>query len=176
MSSPPDDEEHGIFDVVVRFYCPAENIIRLEKQHRVSYTGWARDGWLQALPGSVIDYPAVRRDIIAHHTSHTFTKLGIDRGFQGQETESALIEAGLPVHPVGAGWLSQSEPLKALEKLIKAKRLRHDGSPVLRWNALNARVKIDDKNNYSLTKTRPSREDRRHRRDRLRVPLLSLWA
>ena len=59
---------------------------------------------------------------------------------------------GFDVVPVGAGWRSQSQPLKELEKLVKSQRLIHTGNPVLRWNALNAVVKTDDADNYSLSK------------------------
>jgi phage terminase large subunit-like protein len=160
---PPKDPERGIFDLWVRFYCPEDNIIQLEQKHRVSYTAWRRDGWIKALPGSVIDYPQIRRDVMSYAETINLVKLGIDRGFQGQETESALITAfsELPkyagkevVHPVGAGWVSQSEPIKFIEKLVKSKRLRHNGSPVLRWNALNAVVKKDEKDGFSLTKNK----------------------
>lgn len=147
----PDADGDGV-RLVSRFFLPEENVDRLERKHRVPYAAWIRSGHLILTPGNVVDYDDVRRVIREFATIHPVVHLGLDRGWQGQAMETALIEEGFDVVPVGAGWVSQDKPLKEIEKLVKSRRLRHDGNPVMRWNALNAICKTDDAGNYSLSK------------------------
>lgn len=139
--------------LLVQFFCPADKIIALSEKHRVPYQAWQKQGWIIATPGNVVDYEVVRQWIKDAAGRTPVTMLGMDRGWQGQALETQLIEDGFAMVAVGQGWKSQSQPLKEIEKLIKAERLNHGGNPVMQWNMLNARVKVDDAFNYSLTKS-----------------------
>lgn len=148
---PPDEQDSQI-RIVSRFFLPQDNIANLAQKHRVPYQAWAKSGHMKLTPGNVVDYDAVRDEAKAIAAVCPVLKLGLDRGYQGQSLELDLIDDGFDVVPVGAGWRSQSQPLKDIEKLVKARRLVTDGNPVMRWNALNTRVKVDDAGNYSLSK------------------------
>ena len=146
------DSDTGNVRVASRFFLPADNVARLEVKHRVPYAAWVKSGHLLLTPGNVVDYAAVRAEVRRFGETHLIRSVGLDRGWQGQAVEQALQDDGFDVVPVGAGWRSQSQPLKELEKIVKSQRLIHTGNPVLRWNALNAVVKTDDADNYSLSK------------------------
>lgn len=146
------DNHRSEWPVLATFFLPAENVQRLEQQHRVPYSAWVKEGWIKTHPGNVVDYAEVRKAIGELNLVTPIKQIGIDRGWQGQSLESNLIADGFDVVMVGQGWKSQSQPLKELEKIVKSKRLNHGGNPVLRWNALNTVVKVDDSGNYSLTK------------------------
>lgn len=65
---PPIDE-NGYFDVVWRFYCPEEGILRRSQVDRVSYDIWEGQGFLTATPGNVIDYASSRPSGSRFHRS-----------------------------------------------------------------------------------------------------------
>ena len=65
---------------------------------------------------------------------------------------------GLPVEEIRQGYLSISEPTKALRDLIVGRKLRHAGHPILRWHAGNAVAKQDPAGNIKLDKEKSRRK------------------
>ncbi len=59
---------------------------------------------------------------------------------------------GLPLEYVRQGYLSLSDATKTLHELIMARKIRHDGHPVLRWHASNAVARKDPAGNIKLGK------------------------
>jgi phage terminase large subunit-like protein len=59
---------------------------------------------------------------------------------------------GLPVESVRQGYLSLSDPTKTLHELIKARKIRHGGHPIVRWRASNAVARTDAAGNIKLDK------------------------
>src|SRR6185295_4116768 len=51
------------FDVLPQFFVPHDNMRRRAARDRVPYDQWARDGYLIATPGNVVDYEAVRAQL-----------------------------------------------------------------------------------------------------------------
>ncbi|MEM6560030.1 MAG: terminase TerL endonuclease subunit [Planctomycetota bacterium] len=147
---PRNDEEKAV--VLPSFFLPGDNLERLGRKHRMPYSTWHRRGLLKTTTGNVIDYDDIRRHIRELANTYRIMQVGLDRLFQGQALESDLLEDGLDVMPVGAGWRSQARPLAELERLIKAARLNYGGHPVMRWNLGNAVCKADDAGNLSLSK------------------------
>ena len=47
------------------FWVPEESIMLRARKDKVSYDAWARDGFIKATPGSVIDYATIAKDIEA---------------------------------------------------------------------------------------------------------------
>src|SRR5688500_6094536 len=56
----PDDE---YFDVLCQFFVPQDSIRERSTRDRVPYDQWAREGYLKASPGNVVDYEAVRQEL-----------------------------------------------------------------------------------------------------------------
>jgi phage terminase large subunit-like protein len=142
----------GTIDLLPFFWLPADNVLELEKRHRVPYRAWAKQGLIKLTPGNVVDYDTIRTDINALGKRFDISQLAIDRKFQGQSVENDLIEDGFNVVAAGAGWVSQDLPAKELEKLLKAGLIRHGGHALLAWHASNVVVDIDKNNNYSINK------------------------
>lgn len=138
--------------VVPKFYLPKDNIVALEKKHKIGYTTWERAGLFVLTEGNVIDYDAIRADLRALAEIYVIKHVSIDRKFQGQQLELQLQADGFDVTPAGQGYVAQDLPMRALEAMVNAGRIRHGGHPVLRWHASNAVCKINDKGNYSLNK------------------------
>jgi phage terminase large subunit-like protein len=139
-------------DVLPFFWLPADNILGLEKKHRVPYRAWAKEGLIELTPGNVVDYDVVRQRVNELAQIYKIKLLAIDRKFQGQSLENDLLSDGLEVVPAGQGWISQDLPAKELERLLKAGWINHGGHKLLRWHASNVVVDIDKNDNYSINK------------------------
>ncbi len=149
---PPRDAQ-DLAIVVPEFFLPADNIDRLGRTHRVPYREWMNAGHFRTTSGNVVDYDELREWVNTLAASVPIRQVGIDRKFQGQGLENNLIEDGLDVVPVGQGWVSQDQPLTAITRLVRSRRLSFGQHPVMRWNFQNAVVKANGENgNLSLSK------------------------
>jgi len=92
-------------------------------------------------PGNVVDYAYIIRTI----SSEIFPRVALrDIGFDpyGATMLAASLQGGgVPMVEVTQSMRMLSEPAQYLQTLVRARRLRHDGSPVLRWCVSNCGVK-----------------------------------
>lgn len=167
----PDDDRGGR-DVIARFWVPEDRLAELEAQCLVPLAQWRRDGWLTATEGNVVDYRAVRAELVRLRKRHTIIDVGYDP-WNATETVTELVDDGFVMVPVRQGyWLSPAA--KSVLRLVQAggaqpadaggsPLLRHGGNPVLRWNALSAELRSDENGNVKLVK--PDRAQAAHRVD-----------
>lgn len=133
------------------FWAPREGALKREKRDRVPYTQWARDGHLVLTEGDVADYEAIRLRLKELSAIFDIRQLAFDR-WGATKLVNDLKGDGLDVVAFGQGYASMSAPSKELEKLVLGKVLRHDGHPVLRWNASNVMVETDAAGNIKPSK------------------------
>jgi phage terminase large subunit-like protein len=145
------DQESG-FDMAAWFYLPLDNVKALTRRDRVPYDAWIREKWITATPGSIIDYAYVRRDINALAAAHDIRTILCDPYNATQLLTELRDEDGLPVAEIRQGFLSLSAPTKELERLVKGRKLRHGGNPVMRWMIGNAVAEQDAAGNLKLSK------------------------
>jgi phage terminase large subunit-like protein len=67
---------------------------------------------------------------------------------------SELIEEGFPLIQMGQGFASMSGPTKEFLRLVASGRYRHDGNPLIRWQAGNLIVRTDPAGNLKPDKAR----------------------
>jgi phage terminase large subunit-like protein len=147
----PDGEGLG-FDVLSQFFMPKDNILERVTRDRVPYDQWERDGFLIATPGNVIDYEAVRRVLNAWALEFDVHELAFDPWNATDLVTRLQEQDGFVCVPIRQGFRSLSAPTKSLETAILAKRLRHDGHPILRWCIGNAAAEQDATGNIKLSK------------------------
>lgn len=146
----PNDD--GTFDVLPHFFVPQSSIRERGTRDRVPYEQWAREGYLTATPGDVVDYEYIRRTLQEWARRFDVKEIAYDP-YNATDLVTRLSEQdGFTCVQMRQGMLSLSAPTKALEKYIVAKQLRHDGHPVLRWNVANAAVEQDAAGNMKLSK------------------------
>jgi phage terminase large subunit-like protein len=145
----PDDTG---FDVLAQFFVPRERIRDRSLRDRVPYDQWARDGYLTATPGPVVDYEAVRLALLAWHTEFDVRMVAYDPWNATDLVSRLEKQEGLACVPMRQGFGSLSAPTKSLEKAVLARQLRHDGHPVLRWNLSNVSVESDPQGNLKPSK------------------------
>lgn len=147
------DQEKGV-DVLARFWMPEERVDELSRRDRVPYRHWIKLGLIESTPGAIIDYEAVRREVLHQAGLFDLRKLLIDP-YNAKQFASQLLENdGLPVAELRQGYLSLSDPTKQLERLILGKQLRHGNNPVMRWMASNAICTKDAAGNVKLDKAK----------------------
>lgn len=139
--------------IVPRFYVPAENMRKREDTDHVPYATWAKQGYIIATPGNVVDQDFIREDIKRLGEQYHIKRLAIDRWNAAQIT-TQLGADGLDVMPFGQGFGSMNEPTKRLERLILSKQIMHGGNPVLRWMAGNVSVEQDAAGNLKPSKAK----------------------
>ncbi len=146
-----------------RYYMPAA---LLERRGFEQVAGWAKDGYIRTTDGEVLDIEAVREELIG---SDACRKRGVEphrlvgdvvgdvHRFDVKELcfdpaqltqfSTELGEDGATVVEVRPLVLNFSPAMKELEELVTAKRLHHNGDPVLAWAISNVVCHRDAKDN-----------------------------
>lgn len=151
----PDAE--GGFAVLPEFFCPGDAITERSRKDRVPYDVWARQGYLTATVGNVIDHSIVRARLFALMERYQIVEVGCDP-WNAQDKIAEWQRDGLPAVPVGQTFANLTTAAKAFETLVLSGKLRHDGHPVLRWNVSNCCVHTDNNGNL-----KPSKDPKRSR-------------
>lgn len=157
----PDDADRMIedLDVIVRAWTPGATVADRAERDRAPYLDWIRDGWLKTTPGDVLDY-----DSIEHEAKLLVSELGLgldlrrlhfDRWGSKQLIGHLRDELGSGrVFEMGQGFASMSPPMKELEKLVLAGRLRHGANPLLRWAVASLAIAQDAAENIKPDRDR----------------------
>ena len=136
-----------------RFWVPEERVDHLDRHLQVPLKAWIREGWVQATEGSVIDYAAVKADILTDCRLVDMQRISYDRMFAGQMVQEIDAELrGVDVVPVAQTFLGQSPGIKELQRLLGEGAIRHGGNPVARWMASVVETKDDGSDNLKLVK------------------------
>lgn len=137
------------------FWVPEENVARRVEKDRVPYDVWIREGMLLTTPGNVVDYDFIRAFINETIVPQFQLKeLALDRLFQAAQMSTDLQADGITVVAFGQGFLSMAAPAKQFEELVRKRKLRHGGHPVLRWMAKNVAAAEDPAGNKKPDKQR----------------------
>lgn len=145
----------GLWHVKPFCFTPLNGLHDRAHRDRTPYDVWAQQGWLEATPGSTVDYDLVADRLIAMADDWNIALVAFDR-YRMKELEACLSRKGreFPLHPFGQGFVSMAPALDALEAELLNKRVRHGGHPVLRMCATNAVAVRDPAGNRKLDKSK----------------------
>ncbi len=143
----PDD----VLDVVCRFWLPEVTISNYAKKGQRHYETWARDGWLTATPGDVIDYEFIRAEVNSFAKRFALQQVAYDP-WGATDLATRLMGDGVTMVECRQGFQSLSEPSKDLEARIIQKKVRHANNPVLRFCVANASTDTDAAGNIKPSK------------------------
>lgn len=149
----PDDKDN--LDVVCRFWVP-EDAVMQRSQEGTHYAEWVRDGYIEATPGNVVDYDWIFEQLEEDADTFDIDQMAFDR-WGAARVVQVLEKQGMTMVQFGQGYASMSPPMKELERLIGAKKIRHGNNPVLTWMADNLVARMDPAGNIKPDKER-SRE------------------
>ena len=155
----PPTEESALWDVLLRFYCPEEGILKRSRVDKVPYDHWERQGFITSTPGNVIDYDWIKKDIFQAAKDYDLREIGFD-SWNAQATATDIMaelnggndENGFQMVEMRQGPKTFNEPMKDLLVKIMSGQIRHGGHPVLRWCADNLVVRKDANGNMAPDK------------------------
>jgi phage terminase large subunit-like protein len=144
-------DDDGGFSVHPYVFAPQASLRRRQERGEAPYVQWSDEGHLIATPGDVTDWDRVETTIRELCERFSVQEIAMDPW--GARTMMArMLEDGLPVVEHRQGFVSMSAPMKAFERAVLAKKLRHGGHPVLRWCVSNVVVDTDPAGNIKPNK------------------------
>ena len=147
---PPDDDD-GLWHVLSRYFVPEDNLRKRAERDRVPYDLWARQGFIEATPGNVVDYGAIEQRIRADAALFDVKEIAYDP-WNATHIALRLQDEGAKMVEFRQGFRSMSAPTRELEKLIVSRKLAHGANPVTRWMAANVAVAQDPAGNLKPAK------------------------
>lgn len=154
----PPEEEDGVFDLLIWFWCPDDTIRDREVNENVNFPSWAEEGHISAVPGNLVDLPVLREFIEDRWSKHDIVRMGYDRN-RLEQLVAEMQRDGYDLDPVPQTANALNEPMQMLLDLCMAGRLNHRGHPVLRWQ-IGHLVTYEDTGGQH-------RPDKRRSRDRI---------
>lgn len=146
----PDADD--VIDVLMYYWVPEESMRERAQRDRVPYDVWVRDGYIEATPGNVVDYDAIRERINGLlQFGYNIVEVASDP-WNATMITTQLMGDGFTVVPIRQGYASLTAPSKELERRVVERSIRHGGNPVLRWNAANAAAEQDPAGNIKASK------------------------
>jgi phage terminase large subunit-like protein len=147
---PRDD---GFMDILPAFWIPAETLVERSHTDRVPVMQWVEQGLVTATAGNVVDQDAVKQWLINLREWADVAEVPTDP-HNATKLQTELQQLRFHVVSMRQGWVTMSPAIKQTEILVRNKRIRHGGNPVLRWMFSNVALKRDAHDNMSLHKGR----------------------
>lgn len=122
--------------VLRRYWIPGEDLTARGKRDRVPYDQWAREGHLTVIPGKVIRYDIIEKEILDLAQKFTIREIAIDP-FGAMNMTNQLCDHGFSVVVMQQSFNLLSPPTKELLRLVAGEEIEHGGDPVLKWMAAN---------------------------------------
>ena len=147
----PDGE--GGFDLRTWFWLPAARAT--EPGAPAQYRVWAEQGFLELTPGEVCDYTHVKRRLVELSQTYAIREIAYDPYNAEQLTQEVEAETGVTRISFGQTVANYAAPTAEFERLVLARGLRHDGHPILTWQAGHVQVRTDANGNKRPVKPKP---------------------
>ena len=143
--------------VLPYFWVPKDRLEEREKQDRVPYPLWSRQGFLEAPAGRAIDRLAIVRRIAQIAAQFDLQGIASDR-WRLEDLNKLLQDEGIeiPITPWGQGFKDIGPSVDALEAAILDRKLRQPSHPVLTWNCWNSVVQVDPTGARKIDKEKSS--------------------
>lgn len=159
------------------YWTTKDGLVDRERSDSAPYSQWAEDGWLEVVPGAVIDKTFVAAKLAEIESEHDLQMLAFDPAGIADFID-ACDQIGFPVwryrgamEPEGAGLkliahgqgtrvvfedrqLCMPRSVERFEDAILTKRITIENSPVTYWCAGNAMVTADGQSNRAFDKKR----------------------
>jgi phage terminase large subunit-like protein len=120
-----------------RYYLPEETVNRSENSH---YQAWESVGRLTATPGPITDFDYIIENLTDLAARYDVRDLALDPFDAGPlivDIEKAGLRKPVEVRQTAP---NLSPAMIELEGLVLARKIRHDGDPILSWMMSNVRV------------------------------------
>ncbi len=138
------------------FWMPEQSLSERKAKDRFGYDVMKEAGLIELTEGNIIDYDAIYDCVKRLSPIYKLkdAEIGYDP-WNGTQISTQLTKDGFKMVEVPQTMLHLSEASKVFEALVLAKRIRHSGHRVLRWNVENVAVKEDASGNIKPVKPSP---------------------
>lgn len=134
------------------FWLPADTLLERVKNERIPYDVWQKAGHLRATPGPVIDHVLIYEQFVTDiGPRFRPQRIGYDQNNATMFAVQLRDKAKYVLVEVPQG-RKLSESFKLFEALVRVKRIRHNGNPVMTWCVGNAEPKYDRYENLWVEK------------------------
>jgi phage terminase large subunit-like protein len=148
-----DDPDGGIA-LLPYFFIPEDNIAaRVQRDRGAPFDAWVADGLVEATPGNLIDYQAIRRKLVELGALVQVDTVATDP-WNAAALGTDIRADGFDLVEVPQRMTTLSEPTKHLLALLESGKLRHPNHPCLDWMASNLALLIDARGNQMPDKGR----------------------
>lgn len=142
----PDPNEPELVRFVCDVWCAEAQLWNRKNPYRDSYQAWAEAGWLNVVPGDVVDYEDVKKKILDDSETFNLVDLAVDNAFQGHQLMIELQEHSLTVAAMRTTYNHMTSPCNELERRMRMDppKARPTDNPVLKWALANTALKEPD--------------------------------
>lgn len=133
----------GHFYAFGRYWLPQSRVDAKENPH---FWAWAQSKRIEVTPGEVIDIEQIRTALAEDRQQHDLREVPFDPA-QLTQFSAEMLEQGYPMVEMRPTVLNFSEPMKAVDELVRLGRFHHNGDPVLSWMVSNVVCHRDAKDN-----------------------------
>ena len=122
----------------------------------LSYTTWARLGFVMQTDGNEIDSQAIRAALVKLDAAYPVQEVGYDEWNATELSRQLREEDGFHERMVVVrqGTRSLSDPMKTVEAMARSRRIVHGNNPALAWMMGNVMAKRDENGNIQPSKAK----------------------
>ncbi len=142
-------KKDGVYYVFDKSYIPEE---RLKEIRNVLFDDCVASGHLLSMPGEAINYSTLEKEIRQDSKKFKFQDLHYDP-WNATGFAQSLTSDGISLVEFRQSTANLSEPTKELDALMRTGKIKHNGSPLLRWCLGNVVCKEDAASNIFPKKT-----------------------
>lgn len=149
-----EDPKDNSFDLQCTFWTPQGSLESRSTGERELFRNWINEGHLTAVPGNVIQYSFVAKQIGLWREKFPDLVLGYDR-WGIKFLQPSLAQEGLDdikMEPFGQGYQDMSPAIGFAIELLLTGRIRHGGHPVLTTCVANGVITTDPAGNRKVDK------------------------
>ena len=120
------------------FWIPEKKV--REKEDRVDYWVWKKQGHIRVIPGDAIDHSLLAKEVLEILGKYQVQGMTYDKYGIGEAVIQSMITEGYPVsklHPMKQQTTQYQGPIRKIEEEVMLERMNHEGHPVLQWNIRN---------------------------------------
>lgn len=144
------EESSEVVRLLPFFWLPEERAKELN--HVVPFLAWAEQGYVELTPGNVVDYGRVLKRLEEISQRFHIRELAFDPYNAEELTQRVEAELGIPRVAFGQTIGNFAEPTAEFERRVVAGSMRHNGHPVMAWQASHCQVKSDANKNIRPVK------------------------
>ena len=141
------------------YFIPEARAAQKEKEDKVPYSIWQKDGYIRFCPGTMVNFSDVTawyNELRSKYSIYTLW-VGYDPWGATQWAEE-MKQNGYVLEEVIQGAKTMSTPMKMLASDLESHLINYNNNPILKWCLTNTQIEIDKNDNIRPVKGRNSKQ------------------